>query len=378
MKALILQPDRTAKVESIPVPEIDDDEVLVKVVAVALNPVDWIQIKLFGAAGTICGSDWSGVVVQTGRSVTSRIVGDHVAGYAQGANYTDRGAFAEYLKTGADLCWAAPAGTVTHEQAAAMGCGLWTAAQVLFHPDRLGLVEVPDKVDHEEWLFINGGSGSVGLYAIQLAHLVGYKIVTTASPRNHDLCKSLGADVVVDYKAPDAIAQIKAATNDTIRVALDAISEPDTQLFSVQVFGPRGGTLGTLLVATAAAASARADVTVRHTLIHTALGREFVLGEAVQGKMLTAADREITTRFFSSLPERDGVFVGAHRFPASASDRAHMVQFLAKTPALVVKGLIKPNPTLRLEGGLEEIHVGLKYMEEGKQSGQKIVYRIAD
>ena len=97
--------------------------------------------------------------MKTGRSVTSRAIGDHVAGYVQGGNYTDRGAFAEYLKTGADLCWAIPEGTVTHEEAAAMGCGLWTAAQVLFHPDRLGLVEIPGKVDHEEWLFINGGSG---------------------------------------------------------------------------------------------------------------------------------------------------------------------------------------------------------------------------
>ncbi|GJE87551.1 zinc-binding alcohol dehydrogenase family protein [Phanerochaete sordida] len=346
MKALISQPDKTAKVESVPVPEIGDDEVLVKVVAVALNPTDWFHIQIFGAPGMIAGCDYSGTVVKVGRNVSARAVGEHVAGFAHGGGFRDRGAFAEYLKTDADLCWPVPARTLSHEQAAAMGCGYWTAAQTLFHPDRLGLVEVPNKVDEEEWVLIYGGSGSVGLYAIQLAHLAGYKVVTTASPRNHALCRSLGADAVVDYNAPDALAQVKALTHDSIRVALDAISEADTQLFAARALAP-GGQLVTILAVSDAVKQARPDVAARNTLVYTSLGRPFV-------------------------------FAGKLDVPASAGDRAFMVRWLAKTPALVSEGKVRPNPTKLFEGGLEGINDGLKYMQEGKHSGQKIVYRIAD
>ena len=73
---------------------------------------------------------------------------------------------------------------------------------------------------------------------------------------------------------------------------------------------------------------------------------------------------------------RGFVFAGAEEWPASAGDRAHMAQFLRKTPALVREGKVLPNPTTLFEGGLEGINAGLKHMEEGKHSGEKIVYRL--
>ncbi|GJE85024.1 zinc-binding alcohol dehydrogenase family protein, partial [Phanerochaete sordida] len=308
------------------------------------SPAD---IKGLGRAGTICGCDWSGHVVATGADVAEPALGTHVAGFVHGGTYADRGAFAQYVVAGADLCWAVPPGTLTHEQAASMGCGYWTAVQALFHPDRLGLVEVPERVRGEEWVLVYGGSGSVGLFAIQLAHLAGYKVVTTASPRNHALCKSLGADAVIDYNAPDAIEQIKAATGDTVRAALDAISEPDTQAFCVRAVRAAGGKLVTILGVPAGVRALRREVAVQNTLIYTALGRGFV-------------------------------FAGAEAWPASAGDRAHMARFLRKTPELVRAGSVLPNPTRLFEGGLEGIGAGLRYMEEGKHSGEKIVYRLED
>ncbi len=82
-----------------------------------------LVIKRVTNAGTICGCDWSGYVVETGKSVTSLSVGDHVAGFVQGGTYTDRGAYAEYVKTPAELAWRVPDGTLSHEEAATMGCG---------------------------------------------------------------------------------------------------------------------------------------------------------------------------------------------------------------------------------------------------------------
>lgn len=347
MKALITQPDKTAKVEEVPVPEIDDNEVLVKVVALAQNPTDWKHIKGICNPGTICGCDWSGYVVKTGRNVSSPAVGTHVAGFVHGGTYKDRGAFAEYVKTGADLCWPVPAGTLSHEEAATMGCSFWTAVQALFHPTRLALVEPPNKVDKEEWVLVYGGSGSVGMFAIQLAHIAGYKVVATASPRNHELCKSLGADAVVDYKDPNAIGKIKEITNNSIHVGLDAISELETQKFSVQTFGTGGGKLVTILGAQQEAQRLRPDVKVQSTLIYTALGRSFV-------------------------------FAGNTPFPASEEDRSHMAHFLKKVPELVKSGQVKPNPTKLFEGGLEGINAGLQHMMEGKHSGEKIVYRLSN
>jgi NADPH:quinone reductase-like Zn-dependent oxidoreductase len=74
-----------------------------------------------------------------------------------------------------------------------------TAFQALFGSRALKLVQTFDSAPRgETWIFIYGGSTSVGLYAIQLAKISGYKIVTVASPRNHELLKNYGADVVFD------------------------------------------------------------------------------------------------------------------------------------------------------------------------------------
>ena len=68
------------------------------------------------------GCDWSGHVVKLGQNVTSVKVDDHVAGFVMGGMFPDGGAFAEYVKTPAELAWVVPPGTLSHEEAATMGC----------------------------------------------------------------------------------------------------------------------------------------------------------------------------------------------------------------------------------------------------------------
>lgn len=140
----------------------------------------------------------------------------------------------------------------------------WTVAQAFFHKTRLGLVEPPAKVSGDEWVFVYGGSctycrckysntygrpayqttchpAAVGFFAIQLAHLAGYKVATTASPRNFDLVRSLGADAVFDYRDPDVVAEIKQVTGGSLTRALDAISDRASQRISAEVLAPTGG-----------------------------------------------------------------------------------------------------------------------------------------
>ena len=81
----------------------------------------------------------------------------------------------------------------------------------------------------------------MGQFAIQLAALSGYKIVTTASPKNFELVKSLGASEVFDYRDPEVVSKIKSATKDSIRIAFDTISLRDSQGISAEVIAPSGG-----------------------------------------------------------------------------------------------------------------------------------------
>jgi len=332
-------------VKEIDTPVIEPHEILVKVHAVAQNPTDWKHVWHVANKDTIVGCDFSGTIVQVGAEVPSNVeIDTHVAGFVQGSHWKDRGAFAEYLKTDWDLVWTVPPGTLSHEEAAAMNVGSWTAVQAMYHPTRLGLVEPPEKVDTPEWVFIYGGSTSVGQYAIQLAKISGYKVVTVASPHNHELVKSLGADLVFDYKEKNVVDQIKKATNDSIHHAVDTHAQGGSQVMTVATLGPGPGAATVILVPEEAAVNYRSDVQVIYTLLYTALGREF--------------------------QHRDTSFA------RSEEDREHMVAFLPKLTELVREGKIRPNRIKVWEGGLDAVADGLVYMKEGKVSGEKIVYRV--
>ncbi|TBU35512.1 chaperonin 10-like protein [Dichomitus squalens] len=201
MKSVVVEEGRKVAIEDHPVPRVGDNDVLIRTFSVAQNPTDWKRIDNYGKPGTILGCDFSGYIVKVGKSVFSPKVGDHVAGCVHGGCLEDEGAYAEYIKTPADLVWVVPENTLDHDQAATLSYARWTAP--------------PSKVSGEEWVLLFGGS----------PHASGYNIVTTASPRNFDLVRSLEADEVFDYKDPAIVAKIKKATGDSIAKAVDAIWE---------------------------------------------------------------------------------------------------------------------------------------------------------
>lgn len=129
-----------------PVPPVGDNDILIKTVSVAQNPTDWKRMCIDsysgsktidhpylhagwladvddnGKPGTVLGVDFSGTVVKAGKAVASPKVGEHVAGFVHGACFEDEGAFAEYIKTPADLVWVVPKGTLSHDEASTLGC----------------------------------------------------------------------------------------------------------------------------------------------------------------------------------------------------------------------------------------------------------------
>ena len=181
------------KFEDAPRPRPKDDEVLVRVIAAAVNPVDAkVRQGAFRMPGAtmplILGYDISGVVEETGAKATKFKRGDAVYAYM---SLERGGAYAEFAIVKENEASAKPQ-TRTHEQAAAVPLAALTAWQTLVERARL---------DAGQTVLIHGGSGGVGMYAIQIAKARGAKVIATASGANQEFLRELGADQPIDYKA---------------------------------------------------------------------------------------------------------------------------------------------------------------------------------
>ncbi len=186
--------------EEVEKPTPQDDEVLIKVHATSVNPLDWHMMRgepflarleggLRKPANKFLGADVAGVVEAVGKNVTRFKVGDAVFG----DNFTHGlGAFAEYVCVPENILALKPA-NISFEQAAAVSVAALTALQGL----RQGQITSRKKV------LINGASGGVGSFAVQIAKSFGAEVTAVCSTRNLDLVRSIGADHVVDYTRED-------------------------------------------------------------------------------------------------------------------------------------------------------------------------------
>jgi NADPH:quinone reductase-like Zn-dependent oxidoreductase len=184
------------RLAEMPDPDIGANDVLVRIRAAAVNLLDSKvrdgEFKLFlrYRLPLILGHDLAGTVMRVGANVREFKAGDEV--YARPRDYRT-GAFAEFIAIdAADL--ALKPTSLSMEEAASIPLVGLTAWQAL--------VEVA-KVKPGQKVFIQAGSGGFGAFAIQLAKYLGATVATTTSARNIDLVKSLGADVVIDYKTQD-------------------------------------------------------------------------------------------------------------------------------------------------------------------------------
>ncbi|HMH42811.1 MAG TPA: NAD(P)-dependent alcohol dehydrogenase [Pyrinomonadaceae bacterium] len=187
------------KLEEIEKPTPNDDQILVKVRAASVNPYDWHFIegtpKIMRVMGvglrkpkdTRLGVDFAGTVEAVGKNVTQFKPGDDVFGGRGGA-------FAEYVCRRAEGAVALKPANITFEQAAAVNIAGITALQAL---------RDKGKVQPRQKVLINGASGGVGTFAVQIAKSLGADVTGVCSTRNIDLVQSLGADHVIDYTKED-------------------------------------------------------------------------------------------------------------------------------------------------------------------------------
>ena len=208
------------RVRSVPPRTAGAGELVVRVRAVAVNPIDrlngpgrrlvlpWLRYP------AVLGTDVAGEVAAVGSGVARFAVGDRVLGHAAGVersrNRPEEGAFQTHVVLLERVTTSLP-DALSFEQAAVLPLALSTAAAGLFEPEQLALRRPgADAAAQGDVIVVWGGSTSVGMNAIQLARAAGYAVLATSSPRNFARLEELGAEAVFDYRDGAAADHIAA------------------------------------------------------------------------------------------------------------------------------------------------------------------------
>lgn len=331
MKALVLERYGNAtawQLHDRPLPNIGPNDLLVRVHAAGLNPVDFktrqgkLRIIQRYRLPVIMGNELAGVVEACGSAVTRFKAGDRI--FARMPK--DRmGAFAEYAAVPESVAAIMPA-TLDFDQTAAVPLAGLTALQAL--RDELQLKPGTE-------VLITGGAGGVGTFAIQIAKWLGARVFTTASPRGRNLVERLGADHAIDYTVEDISARVSNVDGVLDLVGGEALDQ------SFGVVKP-GGTVVTV-VATPEPETARKD-----------LGRGFALQALFW----------LASRPLRSKAKRNGAryrFLFMHPSGAELSELA----------ALIEAGIL--TPIVDRVFPFAEIETAFAYLETGRAKGKVVV-----
>ena len=194
-------------------PQIKSDQMLVKVHASSVNPIDWkirsgiIQLLTGYNFPLILGFDVAGVVEEVGNSVTSFQVGDSIYAFLDSL---PGGAYAEYAAVSERAACLLP-NTMSYEQAAAVPLAALTALQAL---------RDSGEIQPGQQVLINGASGGVGSFAVQIAKALETEVTAVCSTKNVELVETLGADYVIDYTQKDFTQDTKQYD-----IILDAVAK---------------------------------------------------------------------------------------------------------------------------------------------------------
>lgn len=198
MKAVVIRrygPAEVLQYEDVEPPKIKPNQLLVKVRASSVNPIDWkirqgmLSLITGNTFPKILGFDLAGDVVEVGSQVTRFKPGDAI----YGSTGLPGGAYAEYAAIAENLVALKPS-NLSYEEAAAVPGGALTALQALRDQGH---------IKSGQAVLINGAAGGVGSFAVQIAKALGAEVTGVCSTKNVDLVKSLNADIVIDYTQQD-------------------------------------------------------------------------------------------------------------------------------------------------------------------------------
>lgn len=206
-------------VDTAPVPKVGPKDILIKVHATAINPVDaGVQAMgmIYQNYPAILGEDVAGVVVEVGEAVTRFKPGDRVLACADEVDMPDFGAFQEYCVAHAALAAPLPE-NISFTDGAVLPLCLCTAGNALYDRNGQGLslpypTSNPNKID--KWILVWAASTTVGCCAIQMLKASGLRVAAVCSSHNHSLVKDLGAEKVFDFKSETVVEDIVAGLQD--------------------------------------------------------------------------------------------------------------------------------------------------------------------
>ncbi len=299
------------KYGDLPRPSPGKGEVLIRVRAAGVNPVDWkireglLKTRMPHQFPIIPGWDVAGVVAEVGPGVSGFRKGDAVYAYARKPVIKD-GCYAEFVTLPARQIAPKPR-SLSFEEAAAIPLAALTAWQALFDAAGLGKGQV---------VLVQAAAGGVGGYSVQLAKWRGAVVIGTARAENHEYLRELGVDHAVDYSVGDVVDQVRPLVPRGVDVVLDAMGG-ETQIRSAELVR-RGGTLVTIL-----APQAETEKTLRRR--GAKLAYVFVAPNAAQLRKLTAlAERgDLRVRLAATLPLTEAA--EAHRRIQSGHTRGKIV-----------------------------------------------------
>ncbi|KAI1457559.1 zinc-binding dehydrogenase [Annulohypoxylon moriforme] len=336
--------------ENIPIPTLRPGTLLIKTVAVSLNPSDNKMGAAFPCPGAVIGMDFAGRIVDIApagdeETPSSNLrIGDMVCGVVHGSNPGDptTGSFAEYIRAPADLVLRVPE-NFPLEQAVAFGTPLLTNCVALW--SSLAITALPESpLAKPAPVLVYGGSTTCGTMAIQLLKFIGYDPVATCSSRNFDLVKSYGASAVFDYTSTDLGSTIKAHTGGRLRHALDCIADQASTTCCYASLGRPGG---------------------RYAYLE-ASPKEWKTREAVK------ADFALAYEAFGPEVKLEGEYGR----PASPEKHETAVKIFRAFQKLLDEGKVRAHPTEVVGHGFESILEGLRRLKSGSVSGKRLVVWI--
>lgn len=342
-------------------------EILVQVRAVAVNPLDDVKQRTGDLMyrwlpyPAVLGEDVAGQVAAVGPGVDRFAVGDRVVAYAvgmeRGRRHAAEGGFQRFAVVRSDLAAPIPA-AIAFEEAVVLPLGVSTAATALFRKAHLALPHPSvDPRPTGTTVVVWGGATSVGSNAIQLAVASGHRVATTASPRNHERMRELGAEIVLHYRSPTAVADMVAALRGAEVAGVLAVGTGSAEP-SVAIAAATGARRVALASPSVSFASLPRRAGVSAAFLRT-MARLVGGNVALQ---IAARRRGIQARFVwgsSLMTDEVGPMLWRDHLPAALADGRHVC-----APRAEVVG-----------EGLESIQSALDRLHEGV-SARKLVVRL--
>lgn len=336
--------------ENVPLPVLRPGTLLIKAVAVSLNPSDNKMGAAFPCPGAVIGMDFAGRIVDiqpaegSEPSSSDLRVGDMVCGVVHGSNPGDptTGSFAEYVRAPADLVLRVPENFPV-EQAVAFGTPLLTSSIAIW--SSLAITALPESpIAKPAPVLVYGGSTTCGTMAIQLLKTIGYDPIATSSSRNFDLVKSYGASAVFEYTSTDLGSDIKKHTGGRLRHALDCIADQTSTTCCYASLGRPGG---------------------RYAYLESS-PKEWKTREAVK------PDFALAYEAFGPEVKLDGEYGR----PASPEKHELAVKIFKEFQKLLDGGKVKAHPIEVVGHGFESILDGLRRLKSGAVSGKRLIVWI--